>query len=77
LFVGSSADIMGRRIGLKLDWLCLCLDADAHHMNTRHAIFNGPVEKVTPTMVMKKTPDGIYEYPSGDTVPKIIPMWHV
>jgi hypothetical protein len=77
VFIGSTADIMGRRIGLKLDWLCLCLDADAHHLNTRHAIFNGPLEKVVPTMVMKKTPDNIYEYPSGDTIPVQIPMWKV
>lgn len=77
VFIGSTADIMGRRIGLKLDWLCLCLDADAHHINTAHAIFKGPLENVVPTLEMEKTPDNIYEYPSGDTVPKKIPMWKV
>lgn len=77
IFIGSTADIMGRRIGLKLDWLCLCLDADAHHINTSHAIFKGPLESVAPTMEMEKTPDNIYEYPSGDTVPRKIPMWKV
>ncbi|MGN6166085.1 MAG: hypothetical protein ACTHOF_16240 [Flavisolibacter sp.] len=77
VFIASTADEMGRSIGLKLDWLCLCLDADAHHINTQHAIFKGPLEKVTPSMVMKKTPDGIYHYTTGDTVPKEIPMWRV
>lgn len=77
VFIGSTADMMGRRIGLKLDWLCLCLDADAHHINTSHPIFNGPLEKVQLTMEMKETPKGIYEYPSGDTVPHKIPMWRV
>lgn len=77
VFIASTADEMGRGIGLKLDWLCLCLDADAHHINLRHPIFNGPLEKVTPTLVMKKTPDGIYHYTTGDTVPKEIPMWRV
>ena len=77
VFIASTADEMGRSIGLKLDWLCLCLDADAHHINTQHAIFKGPLEKVTPTMVVKKTPDGIYHYTTGDAVPKEIPMWRV
>lgn len=77
VFIASTADEMGRSIGLKLDWLCLCLDADAHHINLNHPIFNGPLEKVTPTMVMKKTPDGIYHYTTGDAVPKEIPMWRV
>ncbi len=77
VFIANTAADMGEKIGLKLDWLCLCLDADAHHLNTRHAIFNGPLEKVTPTLELKKTPDGIYEYATGDTVPKQLPMWRV
>jgi hypothetical protein len=77
VFIASTADEMGRRLGLKLDWLCLCLDANAHHVNTKHAIFQGPLEKVVPTMKMGKTPDGIYHYLTGDTVPKEIPMWKV
>ena len=77
VFIGSTASEMGSRIGLKLDWLCLCLDADAHHIKTRHPIFSGPLEKVVPTLVMEKTPDPIFEYPSGDTVPRQIPMWKV
>jgi len=77
VFIGSTASEMGSRIGLKLDWLCLCLDADAHHINTRHPIFSGPLEKIAPTLVMEKTPDPIFEYPSGDTVPRQIPMWKV
>ncbi len=77
VFISSTASDMGAAIGLKLDWLCLCLDADAHHVNTQHAIFNGPVEKVVPTMEMKNTPDGVYHYTTGSTVPKQIPMWKV
>jgi hypothetical protein len=77
VFIASTADEMGRSIGLKLDWLCLCLDADAHHLNTQHPIFNGPLEKVSPTLVIKKTPDGIYNYSTGASVPKEIPMWRV
>lgn len=77
VFISSTASEMGAAIGLKLDWLCLCLDADAHHMNAKHAIFKGPAGKVTPTMEMKKTPDGIYHYSSGKNVPKEIPMWKV
>lgn len=29
-------------LGAKLDWLCLCLRAEAHRLRTRHPIFQGP-----------------------------------
>lgn len=77
VFIASTADQMGRAIGLKLDWLCLCLDADAHHVNSTHAIFNGPLEKVKPTFVNKATPDGVFQYPSGANLPSELPMWRV
>ena len=77
VFIANSAPEMGGRIGLKLDWLCLCLDADAHHINTTHPIFKGPLEKITLTMVSKDTPDGIFHYTTGENVPKQIPMWRV
>lgn len=77
VFISSTASEMGSAIGLKLDWLCLCLDADAHHLNGSHAIFKGPVVKAAPTMEIKKTPDGIFHYASGANVPKQIPMWKV
>lgn len=77
VFIASTADQMGRGIGLKIDWLCLCLDADAHHVNSTHAIFKGPLEKVSPTFVNKPTPEGVFHYASGANIPKEIPMWRV
>lgn len=77
IFIANTAPEMGQRIGLKLDWLCLCLDADAHHIDTRHPIFKGPLEKVAPTMVMKNTPEGVFHYSTGANLPKQIPMWRV
>lgn len=76
IFIGHTAPVMGRSIGTKLDWLCLCLDADAHHIEKEHPIFSGPFE-VELTMVEKPTPEGIYHYASGENVPKQIPMWRV
>lgn len=76
IFIGHTAPIMGQSIGSKLDWLCLCLDADAHHLVIDHPIFNGPFP-VELTLVKKKTPENIFLYPSGDNVPKEIPMWRV
>lgn len=77
VFIASTASEMGSAIGLKLDWLCLCLDADAHHIKQGHPIFNGPVQKVKLTTELKNTPDGIYHYTTGKTIPKQIPMWAV
>ncbi|MCK0131243.1 hypothetical protein MWU59_06955 [Flavobacteriaceae bacterium F08102] len=76
IFIAETAPQMGQSIGTKLDWLCLCLDAEAHHIKTEHPIFKGPF-KVNLTMVTKPTPEGIFHYPSGNNVPKEIPMWRV
>nr|WP_315242268.1 hypothetical protein [uncultured Flavobacterium sp.] len=76
VFIGHTAPQLGGSIGLKLDWLCLCLDADAHHLKSEHPIFKGPFP-VNLTMVVKPTPEGIFHYPSGNDVPKEIPMWRV
>lgn len=77
VFIASTAPEMGEGIGLKLDWLCLCLDADAHHVNTKHPIFNGKLHKVKPTQQLKETPEGIFHYTTGKDVPRQIPMWTV
>ncbi|WP_163410255.1 hypothetical protein [Flavobacterium ajazii] len=76
IFIGHTAPVMGGSIGLKIDWLCLCLDAEAHHLKNEHPIFKGPFP-VSLTMVTKPTPEGIFHYPSGKNVPKEIPMWRV
>ena len=44
VFIAEAGDIVGTRIGVKTDWYCLCLDADAHHFNKEHPIFHGPFE---------------------------------
>lgn len=76
IFIGHTSPVMGQSVGTKLDWLCLCLDADAHHLKTNHPIFKGPFP-VELTFETKPTPEGIFHYPSGKHVPKEIPMWRV
>lgn len=76
IFIGHTASVMGQSVGTKLDWLCLCLDADAHHLMTNHPIFKGPFP-VELTFETKPTPKDIFHYPSGKNVPKEIPMWRV
>ncbi len=73
--VGNS---VGRCIGIKNDWLCLCLDADAHHLVKRHPIFKGPF-KVKLTMKTKPTPESAFEYAYfvDEKIPAQIPMWEV
>ena len=69
LFIAEASYVLGARIGLKLDWYCLCLDADAHHIRTDHPIFQGPFP-VKMTMVMKPTPEAGKSMPylNGDTL---------
>ncbi len=78
LTIGELGETLGRRIGIKNDWYCLCLDADAHHWRAEHPIFNGPFD-VRMTVVDKPTPEGAYHYPYyyDGPIPDRIPMWRV
>lgn len=76
--IGELGEMLGRRIGLKTDWYCLCLDADAHHFRKEHPIFIGPFP-VSMTIRMKPTPSDAYHYAyyADGPIPDSIPMWKV
>lgn len=76
VFISHTAPVMAQPIGAKLDWYCLCLDADAHRVQTEHPIFKGPL-KVSLTFETKPTPEGALNYPGANNLPKEIPMWRV
>ena len=76
--IAETGETVGRRIGVKNDWYCLCLDAHAYCMKTDHPIFRGPY-KVKLTMTGRPTPEGAKEYAplTGETLPETTPMWRV
>lgn len=78
LFIGELGERMGRSIGLKLDWYCLCLDAHAHHYKKEHPIFRTPF-KVQLTEEVLPTPEDAfhYAYYSDSSIPKTTTMWRV
>jgi hypothetical protein len=76
IFIGHTAPTMGESVGSKLDWHCLCLDADAHNIETGHTIFNRPF-KTNLTFAKKPTPKNYYLFPSGKDFQEEIPMWRV
>lgn len=78
LFIGETGEKLGRSIGLKLDWYCLCLDAYAHNFRKEHEIFKGPFP-VKMTIETKPTPEDAfhYEYFLGKKTPATLPMWRV
>ena len=69
---------VGRRMGLKTDWYCKCLDQWAHGMRTSHPIFKGPY-RVKMTLVDRPTPEGAKEFAPlvGETLPETTKMWRV
>lgn len=76
--MSGMASSLGGSIGLKTDWYCLCLDADAHHFRADHPIFKGPFP-VKMTVRMQPTPEDAYDYAyyyDGE-IPDSIPMWKV
>lgn len=78
IVVGELGEKLGRRIGLKFDWYCLCLDAHAHSFRPEHPIFQGPFP-VTLTLEERPTPEDAfhYEYFRDTPTPKTLPMWRV
>ncbi len=78
LTIADMGDEIGRRLGVKSDWYCLCLDADAHHIRMEHPIFKGPFP-VTMTVVTKPTPEAARTLPygNGGVAPDSLPMWRV
>ncbi len=78
IMIADISDRIGRRIGLKLDWYCLCLDAHAYNINTKHQIFNGPF-KVKLTIENLPTPKPALEFQRyyKEKIPATVDMWRV
>jgi hypothetical protein len=78
LVIGELGEKLGRRVGLKFDWYCLCLDAHAHNFRAEHPIFQGPFP-VKLTIEERPTPEDAfpYEYFRDTPTPKTLPMWRV
>lgn len=73
--IAELGETLGRRIGLKSDWYCLCLDNYAHTMRTGHTIFKGPY-KVNLKLEEKPTPEGALQFAPmiGETLPATTKM---
>lgn len=78
LFIADNGDNIGRGIGIKTDWYCLCLDANAHSTNLNHQIFKGPFD-VDIKLTQEQTPEGVfhYKYFYEGEIPQTLPMWKV
>lgn len=78
VLIADMGDRLGRRVGVKFDWYCLCLDAYAHGFRSDHPIFHGPFP-VKLTIEDRPTPEEAfhYEYFRDEPTPKTLPMWRV
>jgi hypothetical protein len=76
--IADMSEEIGREIGTKADWYCLCLDADAYNTNLNHPIFKGPY-KVKLDLVEKPTPQPAleYQFEFDQPIPKTQMMWKV
>lgn len=76
LFIGETGSQLGKRIGLKFDWYCLCLGGDAHTIRTNHAIFKGPFAVKIPVQ-QKETPLESQALDYAGKLAIVIPTWMV
>lgn len=74
LFIGHTASTIGKSLGSKLDWYCLCLKKHAHTIKTDHQIFKGPF-KVNITLKNEPTPEPLLL--KEPDMAKEMPMWKV
>lgn len=78
LTIAEMGEDLGRSLGIKSDWYCLCLAGDAHSWVKNHPIFQGPFP-VKLNVTMQPTPAGAKEYAKmvQEPLPDSIPMWKV
>ena len=76
--IAEASENLGRSLGSKNDWFCLCLDNYALGWKKDHPIFNGPF-KVNIIPEMRPTPANAKEYCPiyGYTLPDETEMWMV
>lgn len=76
--IAEASEDMGRSLGSKNDWFCLCLENYAHNWKKDHPIFNGPF-KVNIKSEMRPTPANALEYCPiyGYILPEQTEMWLV
>lgn len=76
--IAELGEDLGRSLGIKSDWYCLCLDADAHSWVKDHPIFKGPFP-VKLNVSLQPTPAAAKEYAkiSAEVLPDSILMWKV
>lgn len=76
--IAEEGETVGRALGVKNDWYCLCLLGKAFNLQRDNAIFKGPYP-VTITLHDEPTPDGAKQFAKmmGDKLPATTPMWTV
>ncbi len=76
--IGEIGPTIGRRIGIKNDWFCLCMSGYAHSFKANHAIFKGPF-KTGMTLEKRATPEDAkeYSYFKDVPIPESLMMWKV
>ena len=75
VMIGHMSEELGRSLGNKNDWYCLCLDNYALGMKNEHPVFNGPFI-VDMTTEMRPTAAPALEVAEmmGESLPKEMPM---
>lgn len=78
IFIANASENLGRSVGFKNDWFCLCLDNMALGWNKSHDIFNKPF-KVNIKASMQPTPEAAKEYGPiyKQEIPENVEMWQV
>ncbi len=78
ILIADLGELLGRSIGTKTDWFCLCLAGDAYNTNLEHPVFNTPF-KVEPALELKDTPFEALGYQGyfDEPIPAKQLMWRV
>lgn len=76
IMIGEPSAFIGEGRELKIDHLCLCLDAHAHGMKLEHPIFNAPY-KVDVSYEERETPGNYKTRYSGRHLDETMPMWRI
>ena len=76
ILIGAAGGGLAQKLNTAINWKCLCMENEAHDVNTKHEIFQGPA-LVTMTFELRKKPHDYFLSPDAKSLDETIEVWKV
>ena len=76
ILIGGAGGGLAQKLNTAINWKCLCMENEAHDVNTEHEIFQGPAP-VAITFEQRKKPHDYFLSPDAKSLDETIEVWKV